>query len=352
MEETREILPAPDSLVVDGKIQFGVFDAPLRNVNLLDAAMPGPFGPSAEWWKRYRLKQWQFFQIVHPQYAFCFLIIDFAFSASSFLFVYDREEKKAFEHKRIKFNRDIALAENLYDGRCHFREKKYRIEIFNRLEEGHHDIEAEIRQTRRAPSVNIDVRAHQPPGEIQPLVVSLPVGNNRGMYSHKVVCPASGTARFGDVEITLDSGRDVAILDEHKALYPHHTYWKWATFGFINSEGRTIGVNLTDNLIKDQRRWNENAIFTGDAITLLGPARFEFDLGNTTKPWKIRDEEGRVDLTFAPQNAKIDRVSLVFFSIDYRQPCGLFKGRLVDGEGNIHKIENVFGITEYHNAHY
>ncbi|MFH1537917.1 MAG: DUF2804 domain-containing protein [bacterium] len=348
----RKILPAPDSLVSDGKIRFGVFDAPVRNVNLLDAAMPGLIGPASGWWKRYRLKQWQFFQVVHPQYAFCFLIIDFAFTASSFFFVFDREKEKAFEHKRLKYNRKVALAENLYDGRCQFREKNYRIEIFNRLDEGHHDIEAEIGKSRKAPAVNVNIRVHQPKGEIQPLVVSLPVGKNRGMYSHKVVCPVSGTASFGDAEITLDPSRDVTILDEHKALYPHHTYWKWATFGFINPEGRTIGVNLTDNLIKDQRRWNENAVFTGDTITLLGPAHFEFDIRNTTKPWKIRDEEGRVELDFTPQNAKIDRVSLVFFNMDYRQPCGLFNGKLVDGKGETHNIENVFGITEYHNAYY
>lgn len=352
MTTERKIVQAPASLVDNGKINFGVFDAPLHNVNLADAALPGPLGPAPDWWKRFRLKKWQFFLLTHPKYSVCFIVIDLVYTSSSFVFVFDRERRKSFEHKRIKLDRKLAVPDNLYDGRCFFRESGYNVEIHNKLDEGLHTLDVRVGEKRGAPAVNVDANVLQRPGEIQPLVVSLPLGGGRGMYSNKVVCPVEGTARIGDEEITYDPARDTAVIDEHRGLYPRHTFWKWATFGVIGPDGKTLGVQLTDNLIKDQAAWNENCIYTGDTITLLGPARFDFDIRDVMKPWKLSDAEGRVRLDFAPLGVKLDRVNLGFFNMDYRQPFGRFNGALTDDRGTEYKIKDAFGVTEYHNAYY
>ena len=351
MSDTRKAQPAPPQLVQDGQVNFGVFDAPLRSLNLLDYD-PFPFSNAPEWLKKIRLKQWQFFLIVHPQYAFGMVIFDMGFSANSFFYIFDRSTHKLVGHKRIKMDRNVAIAENLWDGHCWFRDKNYNIEIHNHLDQGKHEIDVDIQAKGDAPAVQAQVTAQQMPGGTHPLVVSLPVRARRQMYSHKVVCAASGSVRVGDDEVVLDPTRDVAIQDEHKAFYPRHTYWKWATFGFPAGSGRTVGVNLTDNLIKDQARWNENAILTSTGNTYLGPARFNMDRHDIMKPWIIRDEDGLVDLTFTPQGAKLDRTNMGLLRVDYRQPLGLFNGTLTEGDGNVIKVRDVFGVSEYFDAWY
>ncbi|MFC1474569.1 DUF2804 domain-containing protein [bacterium] len=348
----KEPKPAPESLVCGGRVNFGNFDAPPSKMNMLDAEIFGAGVLNPKWLKKLRLKQWQFYMVVHPECTFGFLVIDLAFVASSFIYVFDRKTGDFSEHSRIKMDKNFSIAESLLDGRCWFKDKKYSIDIRNNLNEGYHHISLDIGTSRKEPSMKAEFRMMQTPDYVRPLVVSLPVGENRGMYSHKVICPAEGSFSLGKREFKLDPARDVCILDEHKAFYPRHTYWKWATFGFVGDDGKIVGMNMTDNLIKDQENWNENAIWSGGEITLLGPAKFYFDMEDIMKPWKIRDTEGKVELVFSPQGAKVDKTNALILKMHYLQPFGLFNGFLTDAAGKKIEIADRFGITEYHDAYY
>jgi len=332
-------------------VNFGTFEAPPRNVNIFDADTFRDSLFPAEWIKKMRLKRWQFYMVTHPEVTFGFIVIDLVVVSSSFFYVFDRVERKFFEHKRIKVDRNFGIADSLYSGRTYFRDIRYSVDIDNRLDDGRHDIKARIPGGRR-PGIDADFTLLQSPEYVKPLVVSLPVGDNRGMYSHKVICPALGRFSFGKKTVELDPSRDTCVLDEHKAFYPHHTYWKWATFGIVGDDGKILGMNVTDNLIENQDRWNENAIWSGGEISLLGPVKFDFDIDDVTRPWKIRDGEGRLDLDFLPEGAKIDKTNALVVRMNYSQPYGTFSGKLVDAAGKTHEIDNAFGITEYHDAYY
>lgn len=345
MTTSRQIEPAPDKLVDNGNIRHGVFDAPPRDTNLHEAGLlPGLI-------KNLRYKKWQFFMIAHPRFALGFVILDIGYLTSSFLYVLDRRDNTLRDHKRISPSGGGSVAESLWSGKCEFRTRGYSIEIQNNLDQGRHSAVIDIAKSGKAPAVTADISIRQSPGGTRPLVVSLPVGDKRAMYSHKVVCTASGTVRIGDESFTLDPTRDTAIMDEHKAYYPYHTYWKWMCFGFIEG-GRAIGANLTDNLIKDQTAWNENAVLTPDGVNLLGPASFNFDLKNITKPWHIRDTAGLVELEFTPLAVKYDNTNALILRTDYRQPIGLFNGTITDHTGRQIKVREALGVTEYFDANY
>jgi hypothetical protein len=351
MSKQRIIQPAPETLVHDGRPQFGVFDNPLRNANLMDARyemIPGVCAPDPI--KALRLKKWQFFLIVHPRYTLGMVIIDLGFIASSFLYVFDRETGKLSQHKRMAPSRSVRVADNLWNGRCRFRQKNYSIDIRNQLDKGHHHIT--LRVGGDAPHVDGEIRLLQNPGGTRPITVCMPVGAERFMYSTKAACTASGTLRIGGEQITFDPTRDTAFMDEHKAFYPHHTYWKWAALAFVGEHGRLVAANMTDNLVKDQESWNENAILTPNATHLLGPVHFNYDPADIMKPWTLHDDDNRVQLTFTPLAVKYDNTNMLVVRTDYRQPMGLFNGALVDGNGNTIQVTDAFGVTEHFDAYY
>lgn len=352
MGNKREIISAPEKLVEKGTVNFGVFDAPPKHVNMLDADIFPQSYLNIPQIKKLRLKKWQFYMISHPEVTFGFLIIDLSFTASSFLYVYDRKSKKFYEHKKIKMDKNFSISESLWDGRCFFKDKNYLIEIQNNLNEGYHRVKIDIKKSSSAPSVRADFKIYQQDKYVKPLVVSLPVDKNRGMYSHKVICPAEGAFTLNGIDYSLEPKRDTCALDEHKAFYPRHTYWKWATFGIIGPDGKILGVQLTDNLIKNQDAWNENAIWSSGNVSLLGPVDFTFDQKHYLEPWKIKDRAGRVDLNFVPEGAKSDYTNAVILKMRYLQPFGTFSGYLIDDLGVRHEISNAFGITEYHDAYY
>lgn len=69
----------------DGTIHFGTFRAPFRDVNIVDVPLySSSFGVPA-FWKRFRLKEWQHFGIITPDYYFGMVIFDAKFMGVSFL---------------------------------------------------------------------------------------------------------------------------------------------------------------------------------------------------------------------------------------------------------------------------
>ena len=67
--------------------------------------------------------------------------------------------------------------------------------------------------------------------------------------------------------------------------------------------------------------------------------------GPRDSPWRIRSEDGRVDLTFTPEGYRAQTIDLKVISSRYLQPFGTFSGQ-IDGVA----IEGLPGVTEDHAA--
>ena len=152
---------------------------------------------------------------------------------------------------------------------------------------------------------------------------------------------------MGGRQIALDPSRDLAIMDEHKSVFPYHTIWRWATFAFHDATGRIVGLNIGDHETADNKSMNnENCIWLGNRISLIGNGEFELDKKEYMKPWKIRDKSGRVDVAFHPVVDKLEHINLFVAGIHYFQPYGRFTGHIAEDGGSKIPIENVFGVAE------
>ncbi len=156
-----------------------------------------------------------------------------------------------------------------------------------------------------------------------------------------------GALEVGGERVEFKPDRDVGLLDFHKAYYPRRTFWKWATFATIDAAGSLLGVNLTHNVIQDDTRNNENCIWHGNHLSLVGAARFDIPK-DRMQPWRIRTDDAAVDLELIPQGRRREKVNLGFVKSAYDQPYGLYSGTLLDSEGVRHRVEKVFGLAEDH----
>ncbi|MBW1879896.1 MAG: DUF2804 domain-containing protein, partial [Deltaproteobacteria bacterium] len=179
---------------------------------------------------------------------------------------------------------------------------------------------------------------------VEPMVVCLPVGEGRGMYSHKVPLPVRGTVTAAGREYVLDAEECFAILDIHKAHYPRKTWWKWATFAGKDGKGRRIGLNLTRNVVIDDAL-NENAVWVDGKLHPLGTARFDLD----SEDWSMGTEDGAVELSFDAQDERREDLNLGLVVSRFRQRFGTFSGPVRIGEEVI-EVEDLFGVVEDHHA--
>jgi len=332
--------------VVEGQVQFGRFGRPFVDLNLLDAecGIPRLFGL-----RRFRLKEWVHIAVVHQEWYLSLSVVDLGFLVTSWLHLFDRRTGKAFEQGRKLPPWRFHAPENLWGQQGGIGAPGYRVSVHHNLERQVHRFVIEVNRKSRLPAVSGNLLLHEDPARTQPLVALLPLGRNRPMFTHKSACPVSGALYIGNENVRFAPDRDVALLDYHKAYYPRHTFWKWATFATTDANGSILGVNLTHNVIRDDTRYNENCIWHGNGISLVGPARFNI-LKDRTQPWKIRTEDGSVDLELVPQGLRRERVNLGLVASAYDQPYGLYSGTLTDCDGKRHEVEEVFGLAEDHAA--
>ena len=342
----RTLKETPAALVENGEPHFGVFKTPFRQLNLLDADPFGWKGLSPRCYRKFRLKEWQHFSVVTPTHFLGLAVVDAKVMGVSWCYLFDRETRQLVEHSRQAPLRPPTISRELLDSKFRYRARDYEVDVHNHLDAGEHLVTFSAKG-KKDPPISGRLQIREKPGEVQPLICVLPIGESRVFYTHKAPCPVAGEISVGDRVIALNPETDFAILDIHKSYYPYRTWWKWSTFVGRDEAGGIIGANLTRGLHGNNALENENCIWHGNRITLVSDAEFEIP-ENIMEPWRITTADGRADLTFTPQGLRQETLDFKIITSWYMAPLGAFSGTLVDGDGTAHEVKDVFGISEHH----
>jgi len=345
-----ELRPPPPLLVdAAGRVVHGIFDGFCPRANLEDArlAWRGLTLPTAL--ARLRLKRWQHLALILPGAYLAVAVVDLGFLRLAWCLTVDRERGDAFEHRRLGPTLDLRVATELWRERSWARARGFRIELASLLADGEHRLELAIAAAGTRPSVEAQLRCAHDLSRIEPLVVCMPVAPGRSMYSHKVALPLEGTLRVGARRLRADPTTSFAILDVHQAHYPHHTWWRWATFAGRDRRGRALALNLTCNPNHHDDRINENALWLDGALQHLGPARFELDPARPLRPWQLGEAGGAVELTFTPLGERREALRLGLLRSVFHQPYGTFRGS-VRFAGEPIEVDGLFGLCEDHDS--
>lgn len=318
----------PRHIVEDGHIlRYGMFAGRIAEPNLQDTALYGLRSGSLV--ARARFKQWQHLCVVHDDLAITLAVVDAGITRLGWVQVIDRRTGERVEHHRQSPLLAIHVAERLGDGDTWLRASGLRVALRARLDEGRHDVEV------TAPQLEIDLTCH---ATTTPLEVVLPLGRGRGMWSHKVPLPVSGTVRWRGRTVELDRTVATGIFDIHKAHYPHHTWWRWATFVGRDEEGRRLAVNLTRNPVIDPGL-HECALWLDGGLRSLPLPEFHLE----REPWRITAPE--LDLRFDGDGERREDLDVVVVRSRFRQRYGTFSGT-VGGR----RVEAAFGLFEDHDS--
>jgi len=336
-----KLQPAPQALVQDGRFQLGTYCTPFRRVNPLEADLGCP-----SFLNKLQLKEWQHFAIANEQFYVSFAIFDSKRVNLVQVVVYDRIQQEKIEIERLFLGRHFSLPNELWDNVASYNRTGLRIEVHNHLEVGRHNILLSCSPTHKNPRVIGRFICHEPLDEVEPLVVCLPLGEKRAMYSHKGIFPVEGELVIGGRSFTFEKEKSYALADIHKGYYPFEMKWHWATGGGHLEDGTLLGFNLTDNQVKDQVQYNENALWINGKIHLLPPVRFQMNLENIGEPAYIRDEDGLVNLTFVPEVARKVDVNALLLRNRYRGPYGSFRGYITDSHGDKWDMSKMYGMAE------
>jgi hypothetical protein len=339
----------PPARAVEGdSIFYGLYKRPIPELNLLDADIFEGRKAYPKWLRRFRLKEWEHVGILAESFYLGIALVDAKYLGVSWCCFFDRKTLQTIEHTHKFLPGQIKVPPDLGKGDLQGRAgRNYIIEIQNRLHEGYHRIAVEISGHKGRPPFHATVQLYERQGEIQPIIALLPIGPKRPFFTHKSPCPVEGEVSIGNRRFDLKPDRDVAVLDYHRTYFPYRTHWEWATFAGFDKRGMLIGVNLTKGIVSRDELLNENGIWYGNTLTPVGRVDFRIPK-DPMELWHMRTDDGAVDLTFKPQGQRMERMHLGPVMSSYTQPFGLFSGKLRDGKGMVHSVEDMFGIAEDH----
>jgi len=330
----RPLPPPPARLVEAGAPVEGTWAGPLR-----DAGFDGLAGEYARGFLERRLveKRWQALFLATPQAMISLAIVDAGYLSSGILSVFDRGARRVLIDSNPVLPPLFAwVADEPNDG---MRAVLTGPRIGARIERSGGRILATARWGGVALDLALDARGAPPP-----MTAACKLGPGRFNFTQKLVgLAAEGEVRVGNARFAARG--EPAGLDFTHGYLARDTSWRWA-FASARQGGRLIGFNLSEGFMQS----SENAVWIDGAPCSVGPVRFAFEPGAQLAPWRIRSDDGSLDLTFQPEGCRSQSVDLKVVVSKYLQPFGVFSGHLTTASGDRLEVDSLPGVTEDHIA--
>ena len=355
ISEKRQPAPTPASIVENGKVHYGTFDEPFKNLNLLDAEKP--CGKMPGFLKSLRLVEWEAFEVNMDEGALISAVYNTNGMGFSIFVWYDKAENKIYSWRNIVTKKKARVAAQLVDDYCYCKTKHSEYRINNDFLNG--KASAKGYSKGKSGTFSIDIKFER----VSPLANGvMPLAKNKDgsfrnpLYSEKDFFKATGNITVNGKVYTANE-RSVGIIDDHKGYYPYHAHYDWLTAMDrieIDGELTYFGFNLTRNQSVDQHNYNENFIWVGDKLFPLPPVVFKHKNGKKkANEWHVTDEKGLgiVDVTFKLNKTFYMPIHLLVAECYYALPFGTVSGYLTDPDGKKYYVDGLLGIGEDKTTH-
>lgn len=372
MVSMRKPLATPEAIVEpNGYVNTGWFDKPFRVANLeaapiehsLSRLRHGALAGLEATYRRMRLKRWHYTSVAGPDVFFACAIVDAGYIGTAFAYVVDRRSGEMHEWTTLMpLSRGIVIADSSLDGITRVERAGWgHIELGNDSQRGVRTIEAKLEGTlgaRNKPPLRVELEIWDWGEDPNPVVVVEESMRGRWLYTHKCYgLEAGGTVRCGPLDRTIRQGEGHAGLDWNLGYRPYETWWNWAAGGGFSKDGTRVGFNLTAHRPWEagQEGFEEHdatdcGLWIDGRCIKLDRVEFDYTPNAILQPWRIRDDQGLVDLEFSPMGKRADDVNFGVVVSRFLQPYGIFRGTVRTPEGDAKELDDVFGVTEQHFA--
>lgn len=329
---------APSSVLLpDGTPATGRYEGVIARLNWdgLVAADRRPF-----WWRTLRHKRWQYLGIGSQHLFMGLAIVDLGWGCTAFAYLFDRGSRRLladWSQDGIKGWSGAVSDAPVTGCRAYFRGPGASLNW-------HHDARSDSLDVRVAVA-GLTLEATVSLVATPPFLLAVgPIGQADSGLAHATqktsALPVQGWAQAGGQRFDLEAA--MASLDSSHGLLAHRTSWQWAC-----AHRPGLGFNLQAGYFGA----HENALWLDGELIPLGGARFDFDEADPLAPWRVRTDDGLLDLDFQPEGARGEQRNLGLVASRYVQPVGTFSGHVKASPGATPlPVHDLLGVTEDHRS--
>ncbi|TFH42065.1 MAG: DUF2804 domain-containing protein [Chrysiogenales bacterium] len=329
----------------DNRVRYGCIDEPVdfnyRDFRLLDFLGR----ETGRLRKRFAFHKFNYLGVITDRFIVGFAAVDLTYAHNVFAYLFDYAGGLLYEYDALwpgnaRLNFNTHPDEYAID----FRKGATRLRVEKSHARGELSFDAMFQGRLRATgSAPYGLESHRP------LRVLNPSEPTRWTFTEKRagMVPDLIRIELDGKPLPFDLSKTTLVYDWSGGYLRRRTDWFWAAFsGF---RGRIpVGGNIAT--LVNESCFNENAFWIGDKRTRVRQCVFDFDLGDTGKPWRVGDEGGSVDMAFYPEGERSHVVNAMVVKTAFHQMIGSFRGTLRPEGGKALKLDGVRGFTEYHRA--
>lgn len=299
-----------------------------------------------------RIKEWEYYSISNDQYALGITIADMGYVGALTVSVVDYITPAQFSATSTKLFTmgKLDMPADLDNGEINFKKGKVWATIKN--ENGvRHLIGEYPNADDRGTLLSWDITLSETPKEY--MAIATPFEKDKHFYLNaKVNCMrVEGGFKLNDMYCPFEKHNSLAILDWGRGVWTYKNTWYWASLGTILQDGRTFGFNFgygfgnTENATEDMLFIDGKAEKINSKVTITiggdadGKPRF-------IEPWTLKDEDGRVDLTFTPIIDKYAPFDIKILQMKGHQVFGWYDGKCTLDDGTVIVIDHKIGFAE------
>ena len=317
---------------------------------------PGFFyDPAMIWAPRRKISEADRYVVFNPTHTIVFEVRDDGYLGSLGVTVASRREKKRSTEilQSILPLGSYGMPPGSQSGAVRYRRNGASMD-FVPMEAGSRIIRADIPRFGNNRSVRGELVLSEPisaGSPVESLVCNLPWRNEANVFRYSRCSPwytAEGVVQFGTTEIVFTKGNSWGIFDWSRGVRPRADTRYWAAACGMASqgagEGRLVGLSVGHGS-EDTSNGTENAFFVDGRLHKLDQITFHIP-PDWLSPWHFTSNDGRLDMTFNPQQERMDRRRIFFHSFARRQFCGSFSGNAVLDDGSEISFSNIAGFAE------
>lgn len=331
------LTPAPLTLInAQGHLQQGLFDASVANLNLSAFHLHSVLDkPVSRLTRHFGYKQFQFVCVSGPGWLLAVAIADVRYVCSGFAYLYQQGQPTREFALLAPLGFGCRTSESPQQGKASMGKGTKQWQIDNAASGWALSVQA--------PGLQAELQLDF--DQQQPLALAAPTGYNGWTYTEKNnALRVSGRLLLDGQSLDLSAAR--GGIDFSAGFMRRETSWRWSSINTL-LDGVPFGLNLAAGV--NETGLCENALWYDGNIQHLSPARFEFDRGQAT-PWRIRTLCGEVDLTFAADFCRQEKLQLGLLASNFRQYAGWYSGKVRLRDGRVLQLQQCLGLAEDHYA--
>lgn len=336
---TREITPAPEKLIQNGKPVFGTFDTLPKKLDIKGVTTPYAGIPLPPIISRLRIRARVVYVFTIGDYIGLLQYFDNKLLNMAEFSLWNTKRGTKYVYRKFLGVRRKMIPTKLTKGQCITIVRGRKTRLAWNHDDGKLSISVHVRGFSHRPEIKISASGNFNDSAAEEIVSVKPAPTMRR-------CSATWYASV-PVESNMEiDGVEKAAAEKalgNSLLFVNRAYYKFITSGenvmatgFVDGKKLSLRFSTTSLDAVDTKKYNDNVLFVDGKFTPLPPVCITHPFG-IAKDWNAQDYESMVDLTFVPQNSYSRKANFIAVNASYDTIFGFLNGNILDADGN--KIE-------------